>query len=126
MQYPIQNILQHHKLIKLNIIHARQNNFTKYMSKQSEHFERSIKKGKKKKMIEEEQLVERLAPRIEERIKYSVVKSIINALEEQFYPPEEMIKEEFIKNIKAVEQEIKEGGSKRYSYDEFKKEFLVE
>ena len=72
-------------------------------------------------MIENEQLVERLVPIIEERIKYRVVKSIINALEGQFYPPEEMIKEEFIKNIKAVEQEIKEGKSKRYSYDEFKK-----
>jgi len=72
-------------------------------------------------MIEDEQLVERLVPIIEERIKYRVVKSIINALEGQFYPPEEMIKEEFIKNIKAVEQEIKEGKSKRYSYDEFKK-----
>ena len=72
-------------------------------------------------MIEDEQLVERLVPIIEERIKYRVVKSIINALEGQFYPPEEMIKEKFIKNIKAVEQEIKEGKSKRYSYDEFKK-----
>jgi hypothetical protein len=44
-------------------------------------------------MVEEEQLVERLAPRIEEKIRYRVVRSIINALEEQFYPPEEMFRE---------------------------------
>ena len=43
---------------------------------------------KKKKMIEEEQLVERLAQRIEERIRYRVVRSIIDALEEEFYPQE--------------------------------------
>ena len=42
-------------------------------------------------MVEEGQLVERLAPKIEERIRYKIVKSIIDALEEQFYPPEETI-----------------------------------
>ncbi|MGB3458304.1 MAG: hypothetical protein WBB08_03200 [Halobacteriota archaeon] len=77
-------------------------------------------------MVEEEQLVERLVPRIEEKIRYIVVRSIINALEEQFYPPEEMFREEFVKSVEAAEKEIKEGKSKRYSYDEFKNEFLAE
>lgn len=43
---------------------------------------------KKKKMVEEEQLVERVAQRIEERTRYKIVRRIINALEEEFYPPE--------------------------------------
>jgi lipoate-protein ligase A len=76
-------------------------------------------------MVEEEQLVERLVPRIEEKIRYRVVRSIINALEEQFYPPEEMFREEFVKSVEEAEKAIKEGKSKRYSYDEFKKEFLA-
>jgi lipoate-protein ligase A len=60
-------------------------------------------------MVEEEQLVERLAPRIEERIRYKIVRSIIDALEEQFYPPEEMIREEFIKSVEEAEKRVKEG-----------------
>jgi len=58
-------------------------------------------------MVDEEQLVERLVPRIEEKIRYRVVRSIINALEEQFYPPEEMFSEEFVKSVEEAE---KEGG----------------
>ena len=38
--------------------------------------------------VDEEELVERLVPRIEERIRYKIVRGIINALEEEFYPPE--------------------------------------
>jgi len=56
-------------------------------------------------MVEEKQLVERLAPRIEERVRYRVVRSIIDALEEQFYPPEEMFREEFVKSIEEAEKE---------------------
>ena len=41
--------------------------------------------------------------------------------EEQFYPPEEMFREEFVKSVEEAEKGIKEGKSKRYSYDEFKK-----
>ncbi|MFZ2071236.1 MAG: hypothetical protein WAV32_06540 [Halobacteriota archaeon] len=56
-------------------------------------------------MVNEEQLVEQLAQRIEERIRYKIVKSIIDALEEQFYPPEEMFREEFVKSVEEAEKE---------------------
>ena len=65
-------------------------------------------------MVEEEQLVERLAPRIEERIRYRVVRSIIDALEEQFYPPEEMFRDEFVKSVKEAEKRVKEGKAKSF------------
>lgn len=55
-------------------------------------------------MINEEEFLERIAPKIEERIRYKIVKSIINTLEEEFYPPEEMIRKEFIKAIKNAEK----------------------
>ncbi len=54
---------------------------------------------------EDQKLVERLAPKIEERVRYKVVRSIIDALEEQFYPPEEMFREEFIKSVEEAEHE---------------------
>jgi hypothetical protein len=56
-------------------------------------------------MINEEEFLERIAPKIEERIRYKIVKSIINTLEEEFYPPEEMIRQEFIKAIKNAEKD---------------------
>lgn len=59
----------------------------------------------RKEMVNEEQLVEQLAQRIEERIRYKIVKSIIDALEEQFYPPEEMFREEFVKSVEEAEKE---------------------
>ncbi len=56
-------------------------------------------------MITEEELINRITPKIEERIQYKIVKSIINILEEEFYPPEEMIRAEFIKAITDAEKE---------------------
>jgi len=75
-------------------------------------------------MVEEEQLVERLAPRIEERIRYRVVRSIINALEEQFYPPEEMFREEFIERVKEAEKRVKEGKARSFKDANELNEFL--
>ena len=72
--------------------------------------------------VDEEQLIEKITPRIEEKVRYDVVQSIIGVLEEQFYPPEEMIREEVIKEIEEVEKEVAEGKSKVYSYEEFKKQ----
>ena len=56
-------------------------------------------------MINEEELIARLAPKIEERIQYKIVKSIINILEEEFYPPEEMIRTDFIEAVRDAENE---------------------
>lgn len=65
-------------------------------------------------MVEEEQLMERLAPRIEERIRYKIERSIIDALEEQFYPPEETFREEFIKSVEEAEKRVKEGKARSF------------
>ena len=56
-------------------------------------------------MINEEELIARLAPKIEERIQYKIVKSIINILEEEFDPPEEMIRTDFIEAVRDAENE---------------------
>ena len=72
---------------------------------------------------EERKIVERLAPALEEKLRYSIVRSLIEALEEQSYPPEELIRQEFIESIEEAEEEIKSGKSRRYSLGAFKKEF---
>ncbi|HIC91871.1 MAG TPA: hypothetical protein EYP21_07430 [Syntrophaceae bacterium] len=50
-------------------------------------------------------MINRIAPKIEERIRYSIVRSIINALEEQFYPPEDMFREDFVKSVEEAEKD---------------------
>ena len=65
-------------------------------------------------MIDEEELVKRLAPRIEEKIRYKILQSIVDALEEQCYPPEEMFREEFIKSVKEAEKRVKGGNLRSF------------
>jgi hypothetical protein len=72
---------------------------------------------------EDRKLIERLAPMLEDNLKYKIVRGIIDALEETSYPPEEMIREDFIRYIEEAEKIIKGGKSKRYSFDAFKKQF---
>jgi hypothetical protein len=60
-------------------------------------------------MISEAELVERIAPMMDERLRYNAVRSIIDPLEVQCYPPEEMFREEFIKRVEEAEKRVKEG-----------------
>jgi hypothetical protein len=64
--------------------------------------------------LDEEALVERLAPKIEERIRYKIVRSVIDALAEEFYPPEELLREDFVKRVEAAEERVKAGKSRSF------------
>jgi hypothetical protein len=67
--------------------------------------------------LDEEALVERLAPKIEERIRYKIVRSVIDALAEEFYPPEELLREDFVKRVEAAEERVKAGKSRSFKDD---------
>jgi len=53
-------------------------------------------------VIDEDALVERILPKIEERVREDVVRSLISALEEQTYPPEEKFRKEFVARVKKA------------------------
>ena len=53
-------------------------------------------------VIDEDALIEKLLPKIEERIKTDVVRSLISALEDQIYPPEEAFRDEFVKRVERA------------------------
>ena len=57
----------------------------------------------------ENEIADRITPiiekRIEARIKHRIVQSIVDTLDENFYPPEEMIKEEYIKQVEDAQKE---------------------
>ena len=72
----------------------------------------------------EDEMVERLIPRIEERVTYRVIQSVIDALEEQFYPPDEMIREELIDEILDSEKRIERGKGKSLENSNELKRFL--
>ncbi len=72
---------------------------------------------------EERRLIERIAPVLEDSLRYKIVRSIIDALLEKSYPPEEMLHEDLIKDVEEAEKDIKSGKGKRYTYDEFKRQF---
>ena len=51
---------------------------------------------------------------MEERIRYKLVRSVINALAEEFYPPEELLREDFVKRVEAAEERVKAGKSRSF------------
>ncbi|VVB60529.1 Uncharacterised protein [uncultured archaeon] len=64
-----------------------------------------------------------LEKRLEDKITHKIIKRITDVLEEEFYPPEEMIREEFIKDVEAAQNRVKHGKSKVLSPEEFKAKF---
>ncbi|MFH1773918.1 MAG: hypothetical protein ABH874_03040 [Methanobacteriota archaeon] len=44
-------------------------------------------------------------------------------LMEQHYPEEESIREEFVREVEAAEERVRRGNVKRYTPEQFKKEF---
>ena len=43
---------------------------------------------------------------------------------DEFYPPEEKIRKEFIKKVEAAERRVREGKFTQYTPEEFEKSFL--
>ena len=64
--------------------------------------------------ISKEDLVEWLVPEIEERIEYKVIQSVIDALEERLYPPEGMIRKDFIRSVEEAEKRVREGKAESF------------
>ncbi len=64
--------------------------------------------------MNEEELLKKLTPVIEERIRYKIVRDIVDALEAQLYPPEEMFREDFVKKVGEAEGRVKEGKVKSF------------
>ena len=52
--------------------------------------------------IDENALIEKLLPKIEEKVRTDVIKNLISALEDQLYPHENAFKEGFITRVKKA------------------------
>ncbi|MBI5185103.1 MAG: hypothetical protein HZA01_05180 [Nitrospinae bacterium] len=56
----------------------------------------------KSQVIDENALIEKLVPKIEEKIRTDVIRSLISALEEQIYPPEKAFREDFVRRVEKA------------------------
>jgi hypothetical protein len=56
----------------------------------------------KSQVFNKDAIVEKLIPKIKERVRKDIIRGIITSLEEQLYPPEENFKEDFIERVKKA------------------------
>lgn len=56
----------------------------------------------KDQVIDENALIERLVPKIEEKIREDVIRSLISALEDQLYPAEDAFREDFVRRVEKA------------------------
>jgi len=53
-------------------------------------------------VIDENALIDKLLPKIEERVRADVIGCLISALEEQLYPAEDAFRQDFVKRIEKA------------------------
>ncbi|HTR45489.1 MAG TPA: hypothetical protein VMH06_07240 [Thermodesulfovibrionales bacterium] len=53
-------------------------------------------------VIDENALIDKLLPRIEERVRADVIGRLISALEEQLYPPEGAFRDDFVRRVEKT------------------------
>lgn len=56
----------------------------------------------KSQVFNEDAILEKLIPKIEERVRADIIRSIITSLEEQLYHPEESFRQTFVEHVKKT------------------------
>ncbi|MDI6801849.1 MAG: hypothetical protein QMD01_07360 [Thermodesulfovibrionales bacterium] len=56
----------------------------------------------KSRVLDEDAIVERLIPKIEDRVRADIIRGIIASLEEQLYPSEESFRKSFVERVKKA------------------------
>jgi len=61
---------------------------------------------------------------LKRELRQEILTEVLDIIREEFYPPEEKIRKEFIKKIDEAERRVKEGKFSKYALGEFEKRFL--
>ena len=64
------------------------------------------------------EIEKRVEKRLEERMKYRFFKILSRTIEEEFMPPEEMFKKEFVEETEKILKDMESGKAKTYSLEE--------
>jgi lipoate-protein ligase A len=61
---------------------------------------------------------------LKRELRQEILTEVLDIIRDEFYPPEEKIRKEFIKKVEEAERRVKEGKFLKYTPEEFEKKFL--
>lgn len=61
---------------------------------------------------------------LKKELRQEILTEVLDIIRDEFYPPEEKIRTEFIKKVEAAERRVREGKFTQYTPEEFEKSFL--
>jgi hypothetical protein len=61
---------------------------------------------------------------LKKELRQEILTEVLDIIRDEFYPPEEKIRKEFVKKVEAAERRVKEGKFTQYTPKEFEKSFL--
>jgi hypothetical protein len=57
-------------------------------------------------------------------LRQEILAEVLDIIRDEFYPPEQKIRKEFIKKVEEAERRVKEGKFSSYTAEEFEKRFF--
>ena len=61
---------------------------------------------------------------LKRELRQEILTEVLDIIRDEFYPPEEKIRKDFIKKVEEAERRVKEGKFSKYTPEEFEKKFL--
>ena len=61
---------------------------------------------------------------LKQELRQEILTEVLEIIRDEFYPPDENIRKEFIKKVEEAERRVKEGKFSKYTTEEFEKKFL--
>jgi len=61
---------------------------------------------------------------LKKELRQEILTEVLDIIRDEFYPPEEKIRKDFIKRVEEAERRVKEGKFSKYTVEEFEKRFL--
>ncbi len=61
---------------------------------------------------------------LKKELRQEILTEVLDIIRDEFYPPEEKIRKDFIKKVEEAERRVKEGKFSKYTPEEFEKRFL--
>jgi len=61
---------------------------------------------------------------LKKELRQEILTEVLDIIRDEFYPPEEKIRKEFIRKIEEAERRVKERNFSKYTVEEFEKKFL--
>ena len=61
---------------------------------------------------------------LKSELRQEILTEVLDIIRDEFYPPEDKIRKQFIKKVEEAERRVKKGKFSKYTQEEFEKRFL--